>query len=196
MAAYTIIVEAYPASGATNLEVQEYTKWGWEQVLDTASVGTYPAYTTSYSVTATSSSKRFRCRWTVDGSDTDWFAPESIHAAPTADEAARLRQAIIAKAIRFLVLPEAPFGAFGEASEFGATRIAVRPDSAIRELLYGFRYKGLVLSGITITTAEVIRAGMGIAESDFDASKLPDVEKAIDAATNWVEAYLAGAGIG
>ena len=126
-------------------------------------------------------------------------------AAPTESQLARLKLAIVQKAVRLLVLPEAPFGSFGEITEYGRT--AVRPDFAIKELLYGFRGKDfntydedgeLVeefdIDDVVVTSDDVIRMGFDDPEV-FTAEREADVDAAIDAAKSWVADYIAGVGV-
>lgn len=104
----------------------------------------------------------------------------------------RLKQAIIAKATRFLVMMEAPLGSWGEMTEFGMA--SVKPDYQIRELLYGMRFRGVPYDLATlVTTEDVIRAGLQVTQDEsysFPAHRIPDVERAIGAACSWIEDYL------
>lgn len=111
---------------------------------------------------------------------------------PTVAEAARLTQAVVAKATRILVLIEAPLGSWGEMTELGQS--AVRPDYQIRELLLGLHYRELDLSGLDVTTDMVIRAGLQTDPAGFPTDRIPDVQRAIDTALDWVGAELVGFG--
>lgn len=106
--------------------------------------------------------------------------------APTESQGARLAQAAIAKATRLLVLPEAPLGSWGELTEFG--QAVVRPDYAISELLFGLRFLELEIDWAELVNAEdVIRVGLGVADpTTFPAERLPDVERALTAAQDWI----------
>lgn len=113
-------------------------------------------------------------------------------AVPTEAQEARVRQAIIAKAIRFMLMPGTPFGVFGIGVDGAAA--SVRPDHAITEMLYGLRFADLDISAVAVTAAEVIRS-MDAEADDFNESKEDDVDRAIEAAKDWVSEYLAG-GVG
>ncbi len=198
MATVTVNVENYPEDGVTNIEIQELTAFaevgeaGWVEVLDTDSVGTNPSWTIAYSVTASTAGLVFRYRWTVDGGITAWYTPVSLSITPTANEALRIKGAIISKAIRLLVLPEAPFGSFGETADFGGMQVSVKPDYSIKEQLYGLVGQHLAVSGVSPDTDDVIRNGLNIDPSDFPTYKVEDVTRALGAATDWVDNYLNG----
>ncbi len=198
MATVIVNVENYPEDGVTNIEIQELTAYagageaGWVEVLNTASVGTNPNWTTAYSVTATTDGLIFRCRWTVSGSLTNWFNASSLSITPSTNEAQRLKSAIISKAVRLLVLPEAPFGSFGETADFGGMQVTVKPDYAIKETLYGLVGQHLILTSLTIVIADVIRNGLNIDPADFPSYKNVDVTRALNAATDWVDNYING----
>lgn len=114
----------------------------------------------------------------------------------TPDEEARLIQAVAAKATRILMLAEAPLGVWGEITEMGVAQ--TRPDYQIRELLFGLHYRGADLDVDTITAAVdpemVIRQGLQTDPANFPPDRLPDVERAIDAARSWVASEVVGFG--
>jgi hypothetical protein len=195
MATGTLVVEAYPLDGATALEVEESTVYGWIQILDESSIGTFPAYTLSYQVATTTQSKALRYRWMVGTKATAWRSPLSLSVATTAQITARLTQAVLAKAVRILLLVEAPMGSFGELSEFGMAM--VRPDYQQTELLKGLRYINWEEDLTALVTSEdVIRAGLQADPSDFPEARMGDVDRAIDAAVSWVASeVLDGMGI-
>lgn len=202
MPAVVLVVEPYPLTGVVGIEVEELTSFidagsegGWVSVLDTAVIGTFPAYTTDYQVTATSQSFKFRVRWeTSAGQFTNWFSPLSVAYTPTAEQIERFTQAIIFKAVRFLKLPEAPFG-FSGVTDWGMA--TVRPDYEIEELLYGLRFRDWDIDlSILVITDDVIRVGLQTDPADFPAASLPDVQRAIDSAISWVaHKVLGGVGI-
>jgi hypothetical protein len=193
MASVTVTVTPYPGSTEA-LELEElspFTGWVAATELTEISEGLYSA-------TVTDANHALRARWEITtGIFTSWFAPSSSSpgdGVPTAAEEARLGQAAIAKATRFLVLPEAPLGSWGELSEFGMA--VVRPDYAITELLFGLHFRHLTIDWDSIVTADdVIRVGLSADPATFPADKLPDVERALEAAISWVSAELEG-GVG
>jgi len=99
---------------------------------------------------------------------------------------ARLTQAIIAKAARFLAMVEAPLGSWGELTEFGLA--TVRPDFQIKELLFGLHNSGILLTDLAglVEVDDVIRAGLNADPLTFPAERIPDVQRAIDSAVDWV----------
>ena len=113
--------------------------------------------------------------------------------APSLNEEARLTQALIAKATRFFVQLEAPLGTIGELTDFGMA--TVRPDYQIRELLFGLHAADWTVEDLTalVTTDEVIRAGLQADPATFPAARIPDVQRAIDAAADWISKDLEGA---
>lgn len=115
--------------------------------------------------------------------------------APTESQSARLALAAIGKATRLLVLPEAPLGTWGELTEFGAA--VVRPDYSIGELLYGLHFRELEPEDWAdiVTTDDVIRVGLNADPETFPAVKLPDVERALTSAIDWITEELRG-GVG
>ena len=117
-----------------------------------------------------------------------------VAVAPTPEVEARLVQAVIAKAVRILLLIDAPLGSFGELTEFGQS--TVRPDFQQAELLYGLRFIDWDVDFTTlVTTDDVIRAGLKAEPTDFPIARIPDVQRAIDAAASWVAVEILG-GIG
>lgn len=117
-------------------------------------------------------------------------------AVPESAYEARLKQAIIAKAVRFFVQLQAPLGTF-EVGDLGAAN--VRSDFQIQELLYGLHFRG-VHYDLTelVTVADVVRSGLNIgAGASLAAEKQQDVQRAIDAACSWIEDELnSGYGVG
>jgi len=113
---------------------------------------------------------------------------------PTDTQTARLAQAVIAKATRFLVLPEAPLGTWGEMGDLGIA--TVRPDYSIVELLYGLHFRDFDVDWDTIvSTDDVIRVGLAAEPDTFPTDKRPDVDRALAAAIDWINEELRG-GIG
>lgn len=189
MATGSLVVEAYPLDGATAIEVEEFTAYGWVQIVDESTIGTYPAYLTSYQAVTTTQAQQVRYRWMVGAVATLWLSPLSLSIATTAEVTERLTQAVLAKAVRILLLVEAPLGSFGELSEFGMA--VVRPDYQQTELLYGLRYTTWDIDLTTLVTADdVIRAGLQADGSDFPESRMVDVTRAIDAAVSWIASEL------
>jgi hypothetical protein len=145
-----------------------------------------------YSATVTDAGHRIRARWEITaGNYTPWFSPSSVEprVTPTDEQASRLAQAAIAKATRFLVLPEAPLGSWGEMSEFGMA--VIRPDYAISELLFGLHFRGLIIDWASIVTADdVIRNGLSADPSDMPIERVADVDRALEAAQEWIEEEL------
>jgi hypothetical protein len=113
-------------------------------------------------------------------------------ADPTPEEAQRLVQCVIAKATRILALVEAPLGTWGEITEVGVAQ--TRPDYQLQELLYGLRYPPYTVVDIDVGTDDVIRQGLQTDPATYPPDKLPDVQRAIDAATNWVLHAVRGFG--
>lgn len=112
---------------------------------------------------------------------------------PTAAELARLKLAVIQKAMRLLLLPESPLGNFGE--QLAGVSVPVPKDYAIKELLYGFRGKEWgdfdLYDDLEVTTEDVIRVGFNNPEQ-FPEFREDDVEDAVAAAKSWVADYLRG----
>lgn len=188
MPAVTVTVEPYPFEGATGIEVEEATSYGWVNVLDTSDIGTFPNYTTEYSVTATSTSYKFRYRWQLSLGETSWLDVQDVPVGATAEIEARLTQAVLAKAIRLYALPEAPFGTHGEMTEFGMAKVL--PDYQIIEILSGLlRINWDVDPTTLVTVADVVRA---IGYDDLTADKDADIQRAIDSAASWVADYILG----
>lgn len=108
--------------------------------------------------------------------------------APSPGETARLQSALIQKAARFLILHNDPLG-FGDLGEFGP--VSVRPDYPTRDLLYGLRHT-VDLTGLDtlVTTDDVIRNGLGADPALFPTERLPDVQREIDAAADWIRTEL------
>jgi hypothetical protein len=109
---------------------------------------------------------------------------------PTAGQTERIRSALIQKAARFLILPTGPLGFYGEMSEWGTP--TAKPDYQIAELLYGLHYAIAEVEDLAglVTTDEVIRNGLQADPSSFPAERLPDVQRAIDAAADWIRTEL------
>lgn len=190
MPAVTVTVPIYPYDGVVGLEVEEATPWGLVNVLDTATVGTFPAYTTSYAVTVTDVLNLLRARWEISaGEFTAWFPPYSVAVPATPETVDRLKQAVIQKATRILMLSGAPLGSWGALNEFGVA--TVRADHEVQELLYGLRFVNwdVDLTAV-VATDDVVRQGMGADPATFPTEKVPDVDRAIAAAASWVANYL------
>jgi hypothetical protein len=185
----TLVVEAYPLDGATAIEVEESTPYGWVQILDESTIGTFPSYILSYQVDTTTQARNLRYRWMEGAVSTLWLSPLSLSTASTAQVTERLTQAVLAKAVRILLLVEAPLGSFGELSEFGMA--AVRPDYQQTELLYGLRFINWDddLTAL-VTSDDVIRAGLQADPADFPEARMGDVDRAIEAAASWVASEL------
>ena len=71
----------------------------------------------------------------------------------------------------------------------------VRPDYQINELLYGLHLPEWEIADLAglVTTDDVIRAGLMVDPATFPADRIPDVQRAIDAAVDWVTSELYGA---
>lgn len=190
MPVVTVTVPPYPFDGVVGFSVQEITPWGPVTVLDTPTVGIFPNYTTEYSVTVTDVDNPVQARWeTSTDHYTYWFSPTTVGIAPTAEAAERLKQAVIQKATRILMLSKAPLGSWGELNEFGVA--TVRADYEIQELLYGLRFVNWEVDLQAIATVdEVIRIGLQADPDTFPTDRLPDVQQAIDAASSWVASYI------
>ena len=104
----------------------------------------------------------------------------------------RLAQAVIAKATRIIVLAEAPLGSWGEITDFGIA--TVRPDYQIKELLYGLHVGDWELSDLSnlVEVDDVIRAGLQADPDTFPIARRQDIQRAIDAAVDWVHQDLDG----
>jgi hypothetical protein len=113
-------------------------------------------------------------------------------ATPTEAQVARIEQAIIGKAVRFLALPGAPFGAFGETGEWGGLVISVMGDAAVKELLFGLSYLELDLDDIDVTVDDVVAAGLKA--DSVPSAKEAEIERAITAAKDWIGHHLNGLG--
>jgi hypothetical protein len=114
---------------------------------------------------------------------------EGDEPAPTPLALERVKAALIQKAARFVIFPTGPLGLYGEMSEWGTP--TAKPDYQIAELLKGLHLPDydVDLVGL-ITTDDVIRNGLQADPSTFPAERLPDVQRAIDAATDWVHSEL------
>jgi hypothetical protein len=110
--------------------------------------------------------------------------------APTLGQEERLKTALIQKAARFLIFPEGPLGFFGEISELGQP--FVRPDYQIRELLFGLHLTEWTVEDLAgmVTTDDVIRAGLQAKPATFPTDRLPDVQRSIEAAADWIMTEL------
>lgn len=190
MPAVTVTVPIYPFDGVLGVQVQEITPWGPVEVLNEDTVGTFPAYITDYAVTVTDVDYPLQARWeTSAGQYTFWFSPSTVSIPATAEATERLKQSVIQKATRILMLSKAPLGSWGELNEFGVA--TVRADYEIQELLYGLRFVNWDVDLQAIATVdEVIRIGMQADPDTFPTDRLPDVQMAIDAASSWVASYV------
>lgn len=185
----SITVPAYPTAGVTSFEVEEATIFGLVQRLDTSTVGTFPTYTTTYTVPVEEPTAPLRARWVLSGTATAWFPPTTVAVTPTAEVQERLVGAVIQKATRILMLSKASLGSWGELNEFGVA--TVRADHEIQELLYGLRFTNWNVDLVTLVTTDmVIRVGMQTEPSTFPSDRLPDVQRAIESAVSWVASYL------
>lgn len=191
----SVIATATPYPGATiGFELEELSPFtGWATATDITEISAG-----LYSASVTDASHTLRARWEISaGNYTGWFTPSSVPGSgtPTAGQNARLAAAAIAKATRFLVLPEAPLGSWGEMSEYGMA--VVRPDHSIRELLEGLHFTELGIDWASIVTNDdVIRNGLQADPADLPAERLPDITRALAAAEEWIELELAeGIGI-
>jgi hypothetical protein len=190
MPSVTVTVPPYPFDGVVGFQVEEQTMFGAVDVLDTSSVGTFPNYTTDYAVTVTDVNNPLRVRWeTATDQYSEYFGPSSVSVTPTTETEERLAQALIQKATRILMLSKAPLGSWGELNEFGVA--TVRSDHEIQELLYGLRFVNWNVDLPTLVdTDTVIRVGMQADPSTFPTDRIPDVQRAIDAAASWLAAYV------
>ncbi len=111
--------------------------------------------------------------------------------APSIGEEAQLASAIILEAARQLIMP--PLGLTGEVTEFGVA--SVRPPYGVVELLRGRRVPEWEVADLAalVTVDDVIRAGLGVEPSTFPTDRLPDVQRAILSAAEWVRAEVWGA---
>jgi hypothetical protein len=111
---------------------------------------------------------------------------------PTPGEVERLRTALIQKAARFLILHNDPLG-FGDIGEFGP--VSVRPDYPTREMLYGLHAREWPAEALAVlvTPNDVIRNVFGVEVDKFPTDRIPDVQREIDAAADFIEAELNGA---
>jgi hypothetical protein len=108
----------------------------------------------------------------------------------TAGQTERLKSALIQKAARFLLLPTGPLGLYGEMGEWGTP--TAKPDYQIAELLFGLHQAIAEIDDLAglVTTADVIRNGLQADPATFPADRLPDVQRAIDAAADWIRSDL------
>lgn len=187
-------VEPWTKAGAVSLEVEQRSVFGdWVSVLDTTSIGAFPNYTTTFTLTPIGTSSAYRYRWeTSAGHFTSWLAPVLIE-TPTDEEVERFTQAVIQKATRIYLLTNAPYGHHG-ISDFGPARVL--RDDQIEELLYGLRYREWDIDLTTLATpADVIRVGLQSNDTDF-GGEASDVERALDAAVSWIaDRVLHGVGL-
>lgn len=117
-------------------------------------------------------------------------------AVPESAYEARLKQAIIAKTVRFYEQMKAPLGSL-DVGELGA--VTVRSDFQIQELLFGLHFRGVPYDLTELVTVEdVVRAGLEIGSGGvLAAEKTVDVQRALDAACSWIEDELNhGYGVG
>lgn len=114
---------------------------------------------------------------------------------PTALAIAQARQAAKAKAVRFLSLPGAPFGALGD-GEGGMGVAMLRPDYAIRELLFGLSVYDWTESHFAAVTSDVIIDALGGDHNYSSAYNGSEISRARDAAVAWVLSYLASGPVG
>lgn len=114
---------------------------------------------------------------------------------PTEEQVASLRQAVLQKATRTLMLGQAPLGYWGELAD--GTQAPLRPDYAIKEILFGLRFVNWDVDLTDLVTAEdVIRVGLQADSFPEDDDRIADIDSAISAACSWVAQYiLGGAGV-
>jgi hypothetical protein len=112
--------------------------------------------------------------------------------APTEGQTERLRSAIIQKATRFLVIHHDPLG-FGDIGELGP--VSVRPDYPTRDFLFGLHAPDWEVEDLAalVTPDDVIRNGFGADPAQFPPERIPDVQREIDAAADWIRTELHGA---
>jgi hypothetical protein len=106
---------------------------------------------------------------------------------PSPEQTERIKTAVILKATRFLLMSEASLGWWGEATEFGVA--TVKPDYALRELLYGLHLTvdvDVASVAALVTVDEVIRNGLQLEPGSLPVGRQEDVERCIDAAADWV----------
>ena len=116
---------------------------------------------------------------------------DEVLAPPSPEQSQRLAQAVIQKAARFYLMGESPLGTVGEVSEFG--QAVLKPDYLVRETLYGLHHTVEVdaASLMALVSAEdVIRVGLGTDPDGFPTVRLPDVDRALAAAVDWVVTNL------
>ena len=190
MPSVTVTAAIYPFNGVVGFNVQEITPWGNVEVLDTPTVGTFPNYISSYAVTVTDATNPLQVRWeTSAGFYTAWFSPSTVAVPATSATSDRIKQAVIQKATRILMLSKAPLGMWGELNEFGVA--TVRADYEIQELLFGLRFINWDVDPLTLAdTDDVIRIGLQADPATFPTDRVADVQMAIDGAASWVAAYL------
>lgn len=117
---------------------------------------------------------------------------------PTSEQLAALKQAVVMKAARFLKLPEAPLGVWGEYSEGGVGIASTRPDHAVKEVLYGLGGVNWDVDLTSLVTADDVRKealGSPVEGTVPEASD-DSIEEAIAAAAHWVASYLLSNGVG
>lgn len=195
----TATVEAYPFDGVTGIVIEAETSYGWVEVLDSSSIGTFPNYTTAYAVTLTGNWP-LRYRWITGGTFTKWLSPISKAIATNDFIEARLTQAVVAKAARIYAMSQAPLGTHGEMTEYGAAR--VMPDYQIGELL-----AGLLRVNWDVNLDELMGSddsddpyGSGVDKvvdalgyDSVPAGKEADLVRAIESAVSWVSDHILGA---
>jgi len=102
-----------------------------------------------------------------------------------------MKSAIIQKAIRFLMLAGSLLGAYGEFSEGGGGSMSLRPDYAIRELLYGRAWRNSDIDSTTLVTpGDGIRIGFNADPEARPEGSDEYIQTAIDSACHWVAQYL------
>jgi hypothetical protein len=112
----------------------------------------------------------------------------------------RLKLAIIQRSTRLLALPDKPFGAAGEMTEYGS--LALRPDFAIKELLFGIPRSVTVpeedSDGEGLSELDQVEVTVGDVKSFTNESgiltdaKEDQIELSIEAARDWIHEYLQG----
>lgn len=100
-----------------------------------------------------------------------------------------LRLAVIQKAVRLLALVETPYGTVGEMTEYGVR--TMRPDFAIRELLFGLRGLGFDTNDVEVSVDDVLAVGF---DNPAVVPELKEdiIEEAILGAKFWCNQMLKG----
>lgn len=184
MATVTVTVTPYPGD-SSSLELEEWSPItsAW---VDASDVAALAGVDDAYTATVTSASHRLRARWVlVAGGTSGWFSPSSIYPRrePTTEQAAQLKEAVIAKATRIFLQSPAALGYVGELGEMGMA--TVRPDYQIRELLHGLRFVDWDIDHTDFPSQDEVLE-QGLQTSGLTTAKLDLIDDAIAAAWSWV----------